>query len=442
MRAVDAYVDFTRWTAYSFSSNFLTPADGWSMTIADDELDAKQRDALRIGAHVRLFVESFPLADGYIDCIDIGADRGRGTVYSIHGRDRLGAVVDSIADPRGQVATGTTLAEFLIELLAPFGWTEDDFLISNDANRDAKTGGIRGVPMTKGGKKKGPKVLKDFALHQLKPHDHEGLFRFIQRVLERFGLWMWCSADGDTLIIDKPDFEQPPRYQLRRRRDQTSGRSNGTNILSGTVRYDGTDQPSIIVADGASGGGEFGHGQTKCYCVNPYFGLDEEGFPFDSISKIISQYPEAEPVLFVTQPFKRRASKIPPRPMFLHDEESKTQEQLNFFVKRTMSELLRKSLVCHYTVEGHGQLVDGVFTPWDIDTVVDVQDDVGGVHERMYVLGRSFEKSRHGGTTTNLELVRLYSIASGQQEPKPGMVQNAPQKDGVWVGGRLVPRNG
>ena len=103
------------------------------------------------------------------------------------------------------------------------------------------------------------------------------------------------------------------------------------------------------------------------------------------------------------------------RPVFLHDDESKTQEQLNNFVRREMSLAVRKSLTAEYTVEGHGQKNedDGGFVPWDIDTVVDVLDDVAGIAERMYVVGRGFEKSRQSGTTTRLELIRLHSIELG-----------------------------
>jgi prophage tail gpP-like protein len=422
LRVMDEHVDLTRWTSYSFSSHFLTPSDGWSMSIGDGKLDERQRQALRIGATVRLYVDNFPLAEGFIDRVDVRFSRSSGITYDVHGRDRLAPVVDAIADPRVQFKSGTTLAEFLKQLFGPFGWVSDEhFVIDNAANRDAKTGGLRGTPTTRGGKRKGPKLLKDFVLHQLKPHNHEGLYRFVSRVVERHGLWVWCSADGDTLIVGAPDFVQAPRYQLRCSEGET-------NILSGEISYDGTDQPSIIVADGFSGGGEFGRGKIKSYCVNPYFGIGEDGFPTDDVASVIAKYPEAEPVLFVTQPYEKKAPRMPPRPVFLHDEESKTQEQLNFFVKRTMSELLRKSLVCHYTVEGHGQTVNGAFTPWDIDTVVDVQDDVGGVHERMYLLGRTFEKSRSGGTFTRLELVRLYSIASGDQEAKPGLVDNTKKK--------------
>lgn len=421
LRVMDEHVDLTRWTSYSFSSNFLTPSDGWSMTVGDGDLEERQRNALRVGATVRLYVENFPLAEGYIDRIEIGASRGSGVVYSIHGRDRLAPVVDSVADPRVQFKTGTTLAEFLKKLLEPYGWVNDEhFTMDPAANRDAKTGGLRGIPLPKKKSRKGK--LSQFQVYQLKPHNHEGLFRFIQRTVERHGFFVRVTAEGDKIIVAAPEFEQPPRYQIIR------DFNGNTNVLDGSVVFDATDQPSVIVADGFSGGGEFGRGKIKAYCVNPYFGMDEQGFISDEVTAVLREYPEAEPVLFVTQPYKQKAPRIPPRPMFLHDEESKTQEQLNFFIKRTMSELLRKSLVAHYTVEGHGQTIDGVFTPWDVDTVVDVRDEVAGVTEYMYVLGRTFEKSRAQGTTTKLELIRLHSIAAGDQEAEDGFVNNTKKK--------------
>lgn len=403
LRILDAEQDITRWTSYSFSSNYLTPADGWSFTIGDGELDDAQKEALRVGSRVRLYVDNYALGDGIIDRIEINADRSRGITYGIHGRDRLGLVVDSVADPRLQFKTGTTLAEFLKTTLSPYGWSEDtDFTMDASANRDAKTGGVRGAPLPKRKSKTGK--LSQFQIYQLKPHNHEGLFRFIMRTVERFGLYVQVSADGNTIIVAAPDFEQEPKYQLVR----DYGR---TNILSGSVVYDATDQPSVIIVDGFSNTPEFGRGRLKAYCVNPFFGVDADGKMLASVAKILEPYSDAVEVKFANFPYRRRAPLTTPKPMFLHDEESKTQDQLNWFVKRTMSELLKKSLVCHYEVEGHGQMRDGVFIPWDVDTVVDVQDEVAGVIERMYVLGRTFEKSRQGGTTTKLELIRLYSIA-------------------------------
>jgi hypothetical protein len=176
------------------------------------------------------------------------------------------------------------------------------------------------------------------------------------------------------------------------------------------VKFDGASQPSVIIADGFSGGGEFGKGRIKAFGINPYFGFDKDGFVLDSVLDVIKPYPDAIQVVFVTQPFPRRTPEVAARPMFVHDDESKTAEQLENFVRREMALLQHRSLVAHYTVTGHVQ--DGKV--WTVDTVVDVDDEISGVQERMYVLSRTFNKSRQGGTTTDLELVRLGSIDFGK----------------------------
>ena len=102
----------------------------------------------------------------------------------------------------------------------------------------------------------------------------------------------------------------------------------------------------------------------------------------------------------------------PFRPMFLHDEESKTQLQLQNYVKREMSLLVRKALTARYTGEGHGQGVGDGFVAWAPDTIVDVFDEPAGLDEPMYVMGVRFSKARVGrGTTTSLDLIRLGAIA-------------------------------
>lgn len=406
LRMFDEHVDLTRFTHYTFDSDFLTPSDGFHFVCSDEELPPREAAALKTGAEVTLTVNDVRIADGYIDSIEVRADRSGGRTYTITGRDRLSPVVDAIADPTLQFKEGVTLAEFLRTLFTPFGWVkEEDFIIDASADRAVRTGGDRGIKMTKGGKKKGPRPLKDFVLHQTKPHNHEGVFDFAKRVAQRFGLWIWSSADGDQLIVGKPDFDQEPLYQLRRRLDGSG------NVEEGTVRFDQADQPGIVIADGFSGGGEFGKGRIKAFAVNPYFGLDADGFVLPEVQALITKFPDAKQITLVTQPFTRRVKQDFTRPMFLHDDESKTPEQLEAFVRREMSLLVRKSLTADYTVEGHGQYdEDGVFTAWAPDTVVDVQDDVAGLHERMYVLGVHFEKSRRGGTQTRVHLIRLNSI--------------------------------
>lgn len=406
----DDNVIIDRWISYEFASDFLTPTDSFSLTlgVGDDGLPDEQRAALKIGTRVRLYVESNILADGRIDSIDVTADRHAGTTYAIRGRDRLGQTLDAVMDPRFHLKNGGSLADLLKRSFSAYGWSGDEhFVIDNAANRDAKKGKRGFKNRNKSGTPKRKAKLTQEKLHQTKPYNHESVFHFASRVAQRHGLWIWCSGDGETLIVGTPDYDQEPDFVLRRAHDGTG------NVLSGHVRFDLTDQPSIIMADTFvnGGGGEFGKGRSKAYIINPLLGLDDEGEPTTDVKKLLAAYPTAieNTLPGASFPFRVDAKSIPFRPMFLHDDESKTPEQINNFVKREMSLLYRKALTASYTVEGHGQTVDGQFTAWTPDTVVDVVDDVAGLRERLYVLGVHFSKSR-SGTTTALELVRCNSI--------------------------------
>jgi prophage tail gpP-like protein len=154
--------------------------------------------------------------------------------------------------------------------------------------------------------------------------------------------------------------------------------------------------------------------------VNPLLGFDENHNRLPEIDTILKKFPGAIEVTnedgqraFKSSTFFYRAKTgIPPRPMFLHDAESKTQEQLNNFVKREMSLLLRQAIRANYSVEGHSQETpENGRVVWTPDTMVHVVDDAAGLDEEMYVLGAHYNKSRTGGTTTSLSLILKNSIA-------------------------------
>lgn len=405
---------------YDFASDFLTPCDSFSFHFGVDEagIPPELQASLMLGAEVQLEVEGNTLAAGHIDDIEFEADRNGGTLISIHGRDKLGQTLDAVADPTFKLPNGGTLAELIKQQLAPFGWSsDDDFEIDNEANRDAKKG-KRGIKIkssssgSSGGKKrrkkkkskgKGNKRLEDFILHQTKPYNHESVFHFLSRVAQRHGLWIWCSADGSQIIVSTPDYNQEPAFLLHR------GRDGKGNILSGGVHFNLSEQPSIIIADGFSVGGDgsYGHGRVKAHIVNPVLGdlhkaqieallAKHKGTVKNILNQAAFPYP-IDPTL----PF---------RPVFLHDDESKTQEQLNAFVKREMSLMYRKALTASLVVEGHGQTDGDAFVAWTPDTVVDVDDEISGMFEQLYVLGVTYHKSRSAGTTTTLSLIRLNSI--------------------------------
>jgi len=410
----DTQLEITQFTEYSFNSNFLTPTDGFSFTVGAERLSLDMQDALIPGAAVKLSLNGRTQATGYIDSIEKTASRGGGTEWRIEGRDRLGQVVDACADPTQSLKESMTLIDALKKLFGPFGWSEEDnFDDSNENSILIKTGlRQRAKRRTSDAKGFGRKALKAFKLHQYRPYSKEGVFEFASRITQRLGLWLWLSPDGETVIVSEPDFDSVAPYTLIR------NDRGDTNVLEGSVKFDLTEQPTIIIADAYSQGGEFGKSQIRAISVNTAVYTDDPEY-----INTFTRFPTAKllpvkPVVnnndgTVTFPGHSFATpmKVPRnKVLYLHDDESQTLENLERFVEREMALLQRRSLTANYTVEGHGQNTPDGFVPWTVDTTIDVDDEVAGVKETMYVLGRTFNKSRSGGTTTQLELIRCNTM--------------------------------
>lgn len=387
-----------KWSEYKFNSHFLTPTDGFGLQVEGDALDPIMEDGLVPGASVQLRVAGHIQATGYLDSVQRSASRGSGVVWGLEGRDGLGQAVDGGIDPRTQFKETQTLEDLLLMVYEPFGFKA--FELNVDADQAIKTGRPARKPRPPA---KHPRKAK---LPQLRPNNGEGAHEFASRVAKRFGYSIWPSADGTRLMIGKPDFEQDPTFTLIRRR--YSSREN--NILDATAKFDLSDQPSILITDGVSGGGLYGKSKLKCLMVNPAVTS-----PVDELGKISAAHPNSTVVYPMTKDggAYRYAPQFNPRakPLYLHDENSKTLEQLEEFTRREMMQRVRKSLTYSATVAGHGQRDGGGnLVPWTVDTVVDVQDEVTGVVEPMWILSRTFQKSRGSGTTTSLEMIRLYSL--------------------------------
>ncbi len=94
------------------------------------------------------------------------------------------------------------------------------------------------------------------------------------------------------------------------------------------------------------------------------------------------------------------------RPLYLYDAEARNIEQLKNFAKREMAQLQKRSLSVSYEFDGHSQ--DG--TVFAIDTLIDVEDEIGGVFGPMWVESVTFTKSRSAGTRTHLTLILPHTM--------------------------------
>lgn len=397
----DTQSSISEWIDYEFNDTFLTPTSGFRFTIGGRSFDNLFARGVTPGARISLRLGSHFVGDGYIDDVEYSADRSSGVVAQISGRDRVGYAVDGHPRRKLILKEGTTLGQALKQILGPLGFTKFD--IANESNVALQTGLVTGTKLSKGGKKRGPRPLDSFVLHQTRPYQGEGAWAFASRITQRHGLWLWLSADGETVIASKPDFDRTPAHELRRRF------TGDTNVLGGAVKYSMGEQPTVIVADGVGGGGEFGQSRIRAKIVNPACITDDP-----ELVRVWTEFADARSVMMgaVGTPF------VVPRcrTLYLHDQSSQTPQQLENFVKREMSLFLRKSLEASYTVIGHGQIVNGAFVPWAVDTMVNVDDEVAGLHETLWVIGRTFSRSRQGGTTTRVQLVRAHSLELGEAE--------------------------
>lgn len=438
LRLVDKNVEITTWDRFNFRQDFLTPTVGWEFTSSADTPLIGQ-ELFQEGSLVEISINDRLQCTGYLEKISIRQNREGGLVYTLSGRDILGPVVSSNIDPQVKIAPTMSVEDFLSAILVRFGINT---IYNSDAlNLNIVTGIGKNVSQTKQQRQakqavstavtannessdikfqttpivsvvNGARVdLKTLKLDQLKPHIGEGAYQLIDRLMSRLGYRVWAAADGSGIIVDKPDFESPPKHKLIRKQNQFQN----NNIIDGDCVYNIEAQPSCIVVTGNTTTADDEVVTLKVIAINELVGFQVPDLPIESVQNILSRYKQAKILPFRSQlyPKQRRISQnYSPVAMFLKDDESRNLAQLQCFARKQLSIKQKEYLTLSYTVEGFAYQ-DTQRLPWAVNTLVDVDDDVFGIHEPMWVLGKSFIKGRDGGTYTELSLIKPYTLELG-----------------------------
>lgn len=387
------------WTEYSYTQRFDSPLDNWSFTMSGDGV-LDLLDKLTPGIKVQLKVNNLVQCTGYIEKVKAKEDRGGGFSLGVMGSTILFPAVKGCIDPKFKFAEGMTLETVVLEVLFDFGITQLEG--SSELNLSAMTGAkFKPKPKPKKGKKKEATPCKDIS-----PHDGEGAYAYLDRLLKRNGLFLWARADGSGVVVDKPDFETLSPHRLLHLKS-----SFQSNVQSGDLELNYGEQPSILAFKAKNTGGKDGNIVYRSIKVNELTGYDLEGAIVPSALAILND------------PIWRSAKVIPPnrslfefrqifgrdliaRPFFKVDSESKGQDQLESCVKREMAKLQHQALTLSYEVEGHTQ--SGI--PYAVNTLIACEDDAFGISAPLWVSERRFSKSRGAGTKTQLNLILPYSM--------------------------------
>lgn len=393
MRLPDAGIELTDWIEYTYRQAFLDPCASWSFKFDASALTSSQRTAFYPGQRVVLQINGKTQTSGYFIRVHFANDRNGGSICTLQGHDILEPFVRANVDPSFKFTESQTLADILRVLFAEHHLPVS--VLDNDANRNIITGASVGVRTSKKGR-----VLKTAQIHQCQPYFREGAYAFCARLLARFGLHMWAAADGQSVIVSAPNFDQDPIGRLKRKADDTSD----NNIVSGETTYDAANQPAAILAMGCGGGGEFARATVRSAIVNPLV--------FADLSTVKKRWPQVPFQAYAPAPVGFDPFPVAsPTVVFEQDEESHTVEQLQHYLYRRMSEHLRQAVVSSYTIWGHS-LGGNVLA---LDTVLDVDDDRSGpdgLHAPMWVIEREFRKARDAqGSMSTVHLIPLNTMA-------------------------------
>ncbi|MEM6792104.1 MAG: hypothetical protein AAF715_31595 [Myxococcota bacterium] len=363
---------------YRLETDYTVATDGFSLELYSET--PSDLDDLLL-QQVELVVEGASQLIGRVEVVEAS---GQGTALRVMGRDYLADLIETHIDPSFTVAKGETLGSALARACAPAGIAD----VVDDADvgmRDVRSNwGSQGAAP--------PSGMKAREAGDLKAEPGMGLFDWANRVAARVGgATLQPGRSRTQLVLSKPHYEQSTRYAIHRRRDNPGATAN--NVRTSAARQDLSSFPTHVVATGKVGTG----GRRK---ETETVSLDTGWAGPDSIAGRLfrGRYSPDDGPRGGTQVYRLH---------YLRDDESRSELELSNLAARRMSEHLRHSL--EYTVQLQGFTDPETSAVWAVDTMVDVDDDVRGVREPLWVASRSFTYQQGQGAITELKCWRPWS---------------------------------
>lgn len=383
--------NYSRFKSYSFDSSYLTPTDGWEVTM----YEPLPSEFWFVELHpVEILMNGHQQVLGRVDVSEIGRD---GAAITLRGRDYLADLTECNVDPALKITEGMTV-EAAIKLAAgPVGITE----VENDddsAMRSLRTG-----------KAVGGKVQKEFRaikLAELKPEPGLGIFEWCNKLASRHGATIQPSNRRSAVVLSAPNYKQSPLYGIRR---TTAITSEANNVKSAYAVRDFSRMPTVVLGTGSAATGGDKKTETKAFwdmatlaaAFSPALAPIQD-LIFELRGKLARRKP-GEPAGLATGLLYRL--------LYFQDTEAKTAEQVSQAAKRAIAERLKDTLAYRVTLRGHTDPETGAL--WAVNTMVHVQDSVCNLDEPLWIEKRAFRNGGDSGAVTELECWRPESFQIG-----------------------------
>jgi prophage tail gpP-like protein len=460
------------WDEYSFSSDFLTPCDAFTVKVSDrnlsDELknlflnvsnasdQSSSSNTILGGTQVKLELvynvptdlpnNTFALMVGAIDQVEVESSR-RGTIYTLRGRNILAPLCDSGIDPwtsgpksfkfgEGQKLSDVVGRVFnVFNINAIYQTDAKNRIVSTGVDPSQATITFKTIQVFTGTEDLTELVSKEGQttsttvpiytdptntfdlsaadIKKLQPKENQTYMQFVEEQVARFHLHCWAMNDGSGVVIGKPDYSANMGQKIINRLDGA-----GNNVIRGDIFIDYFSQPTAIIAKGKQGGGDFQNTRIKTSKVNEFLGYNLDGSIINSVQTLINNFKGLEIIPSdangqkLIQNYSKYFQKpTVPRILYWEEHDSATLHQLQGAVQRKMSQFQRRAFVLKYTLYDHVDNVLGI--PWKHNTVVNVHDEeLNVIDQPFWVQSVEYHKNRTsaGGTTTNLTLIPIGSL--------------------------------
>ncbi|HGU9904427.1 TPA: phage baseplate assembly protein [Citrobacter freundii] len=346
---------YSDWSGYGIDSDFLIPADAWSMRLG---LPAGIFPAEIVrGATVQVRVGPDVVMNGRIDRVSRTVSRDQVSL-SISGRDGAAILVDCSSPVF--TSRQVSLEEVIAQVVRPLGIKNIELHAESSIRNDKITA-----------------------------EPGEKAWETLLRACAGRGLWPWFNPDG-TLIIGGPDYSAEPVATLIMRR---SGEGNNLLSLTDESSIERSYSRLTVLAQG------------HAHSTNKKKDLGILDLSDDSDSVITTEEEMDTGLAETGQHGLQFAVEDPsvgyyrPLVMVMHDADD--LEQVRYRARKLMADARLEGYSLIARVQGH-RTSNGLL--WQPGQRIHVISEPHGIDAVYFLMGREFAGGRPGGTVTTLRL--------------------------------------
>lgn len=372
--------------AWSIDSDYFVATDGWTVTFLDREPARLQGLELE---PVEFLLGGTQQMLGRVDSTRNSGD-GR---LEVSGRDYLADISECNIDPTFAVKKNEALGFTISGAAAPCG-IRAVVSDSDAAMRNVRTGASVGAPSKK--------TFSDLRLSDFKPSPGQSIYDFLNRICARHGCTMQPGSQRNTIVLSAPHYDQPAAYSISRSRNTAASASNVVVRATATRDYSSFPTYTHFVGKSVGTSGSATNVAGKVPIADYLAATDTR----TEMQAIVNERAIAGRVL--PKDGQETNGQLY-RLLYHRDEAAKNKEQLERAAWRAIGERMKETLVYEVTMKGHRDPASGRF--WAVDTICQVDDEMAGVHEPLWILSRRFSYDGSAdGERTSLRMIRPYSI--------------------------------